>query len=178
MCGATRDVRFGPKAGSCITAKRDRYSITSSARESNLGGTVRPWKYDASNPLHWAGVLGGYPMVRTITKKKKTIVDAAKSGLQKAKPIAGEALGAAAAAATDVVLTRVADALGQGQKEVEAATPMAKEKAESAARHVVKPAKRKRASIKKKAVATKRKSRHGSRGRGARRGVRGGGSRK
>src|SRR5262249_13344009 len=39
MCG---DVRFGPKADSCDAANNDRYSITSSARVSSDGGTVRP----------------------------------------------------------------------------------------------------------------------------------------
>src|SRR5262245_32458944 len=37
MCGATRDVRFGPKADIA-----PRYSITSSARASSAGGTVMP----------------------------------------------------------------------------------------------------------------------------------------
>src|SRR5262245_51299662 len=34
MCGATRDVRYGPKA--------DIHSITSSARAMSVGGTLRP----------------------------------------------------------------------------------------------------------------------------------------
>jgi hypothetical protein len=42
MCGATRDVRFGPKADSCRAAKKDCYSITSSARVSIACGTARP----------------------------------------------------------------------------------------------------------------------------------------
>ena len=43
MCCALAHVRFGPKADSCIAAKKgDRYSITSSARASNVGGTDKP----------------------------------------------------------------------------------------------------------------------------------------
>ena len=37
MCGATMDVRFGAKSGHLPS-----YSITTSARESSVGGTVRP----------------------------------------------------------------------------------------------------------------------------------------
>ena len=44
-----------------------------------------------------------------ITKTKNTIVDIAKSGLEKTKPVAGAALGAAAAAATDVCLAGAAN---------------------------------------------------------------------
>src|SRR5262249_30585314 len=40
MCGANRDVRFGPKADSCTAPKN--YSITSSARPSTAGGITRP----------------------------------------------------------------------------------------------------------------------------------------
>src|SRR5262252_7857320 len=41
MCGATRDVRFGPEADICAAAKLS-YSITSSARASSDCGTVSP----------------------------------------------------------------------------------------------------------------------------------------
>jgi len=42
MCGAARDARFGPIADSCIAAAKARYSIISSARACNAGGTLRP----------------------------------------------------------------------------------------------------------------------------------------
>src|SRR5215468_1052749 len=42
MCGAATNVRYGPKADSCSAAKFHFYSITSSARASSDGGTVRP----------------------------------------------------------------------------------------------------------------------------------------
>lgn len=91
-----------------------------------------------------------------ITKTKNTIVDVAKSGLEKTKPVAGAALGAAAAAATDVVLTGIADALGGGKKKVETATPTAKETVKRTATRIVEPARRKAALIKTKPVATKK----------------------
>ena len=91
-----------------------------------------------------------------ITKTKNTIVDVAKSGLEKTKPVAGAALGAAAAAATDVVLTSMADALGQGQKKVETVTPTAKETVKRAATRIAEPARRKPALSKTKSVASKK----------------------
>ena len=42
MCGALADVCFGPKADLMQRRKKDRYSITSSARARNDCGTVRP----------------------------------------------------------------------------------------------------------------------------------------
>jgi len=39
---AARLVRFGANNGSFVAIFRDRYSITSSARASNVGDTVRP----------------------------------------------------------------------------------------------------------------------------------------
>src|SRR5262249_30869589 len=42
MCAALVHVCFGPKADSCTAARKDRYSITWSARASTAGGTVRP----------------------------------------------------------------------------------------------------------------------------------------
>jgi hypothetical protein len=89
-----------------------------------------------------------------ITKTKKTIVDVAKSGLEKTKPLAGAALGAATVA-TGVVLTGMA--LRQGQKKVEAATPMAKETVKRAATRIVESAKRKPASTKTKSGASKKR---------------------
>src|SRR6516164_3298200 len=41
MCGATRDVRYGPIADPCSAANNNSYSITLSARERSEGGTAR-----------------------------------------------------------------------------------------------------------------------------------------
>lgn len=86
-----------------------------------------------------------------MTDAKDSLLDAAKTGAEGVKSVAGEALGAAAVAAVGVVLDRVTSALGTGEQQLAAATPAAKE----AARKVVtkpfgKPV------IKKKAVAKKK----------------------
>jgi hypothetical protein len=54
---------------------------------------------------------------------QKTVVKAAKVGAEGAKDVATDALGAAASAAAGVVLGRVSEALGSGQKEVDEALP-------------------------------------------------------
>ena len=64
---------------------------------------------------------------RMITDAKETIVDAAKTGAEGIKETAGEALGAAAAAAAGVVLQRVSSALATGETKVTAATPASTE---------------------------------------------------
>lgn len=53
---------------------------------------------------------------------QKTVVKAAKVGAEGAKDVATDALGAAASAAAGVVLGRVSEALGSGQKEVDEET--------------------------------------------------------
>src|SRR5262249_1129429 len=42
MCSAIRHVCFGPIADSCTAAKRDRYSITSSACRFSVSGILSP----------------------------------------------------------------------------------------------------------------------------------------
>jgi hypothetical protein len=49
---------------------------------------------------------------------KRNVVGAAKSGAAEARNITGEALGAAAAAAAEVVLSRIAQALGSGSQSI------------------------------------------------------------
>jgi hypothetical protein len=58
-----------------------------------------------------------------VSGAKASIVGAAKTGAKEAKLVAGEALGAAAAAATEVVLSHVANALSTGEKKIGAAKP-------------------------------------------------------
>jgi hypothetical protein len=55
-----------------------------------------------------------------IQNAKKSVVDAAKTGTEQLKDVATEALGAAAAAAAGVVMDRVAEALGAGEKRADA----------------------------------------------------------
>ena len=56
---------------------------------------------------------------------QKTVVKAAKAGAEGVKDVASDALGAAASAAAGVVLGRVSEALGSGQKKVDEAVPAA-----------------------------------------------------
>ena len=59
---------------------------------------------------------------KSLTQEAKAnVVGAAKSGAVEARNITGEALGAAAAAAAEVVLNRIAQALGSGSKSVASA---------------------------------------------------------
>jgi hypothetical protein len=54
---------------------------------------------------------------------QKKVVEAAKTGAEGVKNVAGDALGAAASAAAGVVIERVSEALGSGQKKLREAVP-------------------------------------------------------
>ena len=90
-----------------------------------------------------------------MTDAKETIVDAAKTGAEGAKVVAGEALGAAAAAAAQVVLTHMASALATGEKKLDAAKPAATEAARMAVAAPFKPASTKKPPSKKARAQTK-----------------------
>jgi hypothetical protein len=71
MCGATRYVRFVPIADSCSAAKGFCYSITSSARASSEGGTVRPSAFAVLRLItnwylfgDWTGRSAGFAPLR------------------------------------------------------------------------------------------------------------------
>lgn len=90
---------------------------------------------------------------------QSTFVEAAKTGADNLRVVAGEALGAAAAAAAGVVMDHVAQALASGEKSVSDATPatpatqgIMQETIVSA----VGPAKKKRAAVKRKLVLKKK----------------------
>jgi len=55
----------------------------------------------------------------TMAEAKETIADAAKTGVEELKTVATEAIGAAAAAAAGVVMNRVAEALGAGERKLD-----------------------------------------------------------
>jgi hypothetical protein len=77
-------------------------------------------------------------MAKTITRKAKhAIAGAAHRGAKNVKAVAGEALGAAARAATDVVLQRTAAALGSGRDQLARSTPALKRAAGRAATNSV-----------------------------------------
>jgi hypothetical protein len=85
------------------------------------------------------------------TRRLEQPVDAART-------VAGEALGAAAIAATGVVATRVADAILKGGEQVRAATPHLQQ---TAAKTVSQPLlkRRKRAAANRQSKTTKKKTR-------------------
>lgn len=68
-----------------------------------------------------------------MTDAKDTMVEAAKSGAEGMKTVAGEALGAAAVAAAGVVLDHVSKALSQGAQQVETSKPAAEQAVSDAA---------------------------------------------
>jgi len=66
-------------------------------------------------------------MAKTFTRKAKhAIAGAAQRGAKNVKAVAGEALGAAARAATDIVLQRTAAALGSGRDQLMRSRPAVK----------------------------------------------------
>jgi hypothetical protein len=96
-------------------------------------------------------------MVRTVTRAGHTIVRAAKRGAATVKTVAGEAIGAAAKAATEVVLDKTNAALAAGHAKLTRSSPAIKRAAEKTARRSLdKPARRKRPARKR---ATVRRSR-------------------
>jgi len=96
-------------------------------------------------------------MVRTVARTRHTIVRAAKRGAATVKAAAGEAIGAAAKAATEVVLEKTNAALAAGRAKLTRSSPAIKRAAEKTAlRSLDKPARRKRAARKR---ATVRRSR-------------------
>ena len=68
-----------------------------------------------------------------LAETKDSMVDAAQAGFEGVREVAGEALGAAAAAATAVVFERAVGALAAGERQIQAAAPAAAEAARVAA---------------------------------------------
>jgi hypothetical protein len=96
-------------------------------------------------------------MVRTVTRTRHTIVRAAKRGAATVKSVAGEAIGAAAKAATEVVLDKTNAALAAGRAKLTRSSPAIKRAAEKTARQSLdKPARRKRATRKRSTVRRSR----------------------
>ena len=83
-------------------------------------------------------------MVGTVTRTRHTIVRAAKRGAATVKAAAGEAIGAAAKAATEVVLEKTNAALAAGRAKLTRSSPAIKRAAEKTARRSLdKPAQQK-----------------------------------
>ena|SRR5262245_12577275 len=84
-------------------------------------------------------------MVKTVeTQTKTAIKHVAQQSIEGARSVAGEALGAAATAAADVVLESTANALEAGRTRINQSTPeMKRAVGRAAARTVSRPARRK-----------------------------------
>jgi hypothetical protein len=105
-------------------------------------------------------------MVRIIRKKTRhTIAGAARRGAKAVTSVAGEALGAAAKAATGVVLDSTAKVLEAGRSKIERDTPSMQRAAGRAARRTISrsPRTRKKSAPKRRQTAAKRKARRRSR---------------
>ncbi|MGB2659731.1 MAG: hypothetical protein WBC84_15980, partial [Pseudolabrys sp.] len=76
-------------------------------------------------------------MAKMFTRKAKHAIAAAQRGAKNVKAVAGEALGAAARAATDIVLQRTAAVLGSGRDQLTRSRPAIKRAAGRAATNSV-----------------------------------------
>lgn len=102
---------------------------------------------------------GNLTMVRITTRARHAITHAAQRGAKNVKTVAGEALGAAAKAATDVVLERTAAALASGKAKLSQAAPAIRRAAGKAAkRSVDKPARRKKANRARRSTARRKRA--------------------
>ena len=91
-----------------------------------------------------------------LAEAQATIVEAAKTSSEGVRTLAGEALGAAAAAAASVVMNRVAQVLGKGKETVADAAPAAQTAVQDAVVSAVGPSKRRRVAIKSKLAPVKK----------------------
>lgn len=102
-------------------------------------------------------------MVRAVTSRtRNTIVHAARRGAKNVKAVAGEAIGAAAKAATEVVLEKTGVALAAGRATLSRTAPSIKRAAEKTARQSLdKPRhtrRRKRAASRRRVTVRRSKS--------------------
>jgi hypothetical protein len=98
-------------------------------------------------------------MVRITTRARRAITHAAQRGAKGVKTVAGEALGAAAKAATDVVLERTAAALASGKAKLTQATPAIRRAAGKAAkRSVDRPTRRKKPTRARRSTARRKRA--------------------
>ena len=93
---------------------------------------------------------------RPLEEVQSSLVDAAKTSTEGVRTLAGEALGAAAAAAAGVVMNRVAQVLGKGEQTVAHTAPAAQNTVQQAVVSAVGPSKEKRVAIKRKLAPTKK----------------------
>lgn len=104
-------------------------------------------------------------MVRSITTRARhAISDAAQRGAQGVKSVAGDALGAAAKAAADVLFESTANALGAGQTKIKQSSPAMKRAISKAAKQTIsRPRRKKTVTKRRKPASSKQKKRSGRR---------------
>ena len=103
-------------------------------------------------------------MVRLVrTKTRRAIANAARRGAKTVKTVAGDALGAAAKAATGVVLDSTTKMLEAGRTKVARSAPSIQRAAGKAARRTVSGRGRKKSARKRRTSAAKRKVKHRAR---------------
>src|SRR3954469_13327620 len=90
-----------------------------------------------------------------VAEAQATLVEAAKASSEGVRTLAGEALGAAAGAAANVVMNRVAQVLGEGGQTVANAAPGTQTAFQEAVVSVVGPSKKRRTAIKQKLAPAK-----------------------
>ena len=143
-------------------------SSTSIARFSDIdgGGRYRASLFRIVDRRHTQymilqsveGRMGkGFEMAKKsqVAEAQATLVQAAKTSSEGVRTLAGEALGAAAAAAANVVMNRVAQVLGKGGETVSNAAPVAQTAVQEAVVSAVGPSKKRRTAIKKKLASAK-----------------------
>jgi hypothetical protein len=97
--------------------------------------------------------------MRTVTSRTRhTIVHAARRGAKNVKAVTGEAIGAAAKAATDVVLEKTGAALAAGRATLSRTAPSIKRVAEKTARQSLDKLRRKRTASRRRATVRRGKS--------------------
>lgn len=92
------------------------------------------------------------------TKAKRAIANAAQWSAKGVKTVAGDAIGAAAKAATEVMLQKTAEALATGRSKLTRSAPAIKRAASSAAKASVnRPTRRKRTAATRTSATRRRK---------------------
>lgn len=101
-------------------------------------------------------------MVRITTKARQAVSGAARRSAKGIRSVAGDAFGAAAKAATAVVLESAANALEAGRTKIRQSAPAMKRAAGKTAKHAVAGSRRKK-PVRKRRVKNRRRAQHRSR---------------
>ena len=128
------------------------------------------WNLAARFALSKASPRSVDSMVRSITTRARhAISDAAQRGAQGVKSVAGDAFGAAAKAAAEVVFESTANALGTGRTKIKQSSPAMKRAIGKAAKQTISgPHRKKTVTKRRKPASRKQKMRGGRRAAAAR----------